>query len=254
MDNQCKEKNPESALTGVFELPGEPAVVINGVPPLSPSDEAIVDRETFKDSESRSTTGFGEWLIGREVRKLFGGQFYNGSVTEFDKETGWYRVVYEDGDFEDLEWHELENVLLPLDITVPLKTLASKVIKKRQKSIQNSRKSVSRSRKPRANQVVPKEKATEVLVESLRDEGQQVIKTSESVQQSLTIFLQVFRSLTVSYGVPTPPLTAQCRNNNQFMEEEEEAAEEQGMEKQYEMFTVSEGPLHTIISGKKGQK
>ncbi|KAK3012956.1 hypothetical protein RJ639_008993 [Escallonia herrerae] len=261
MDNQCKEENPESASTGVFELPGEPAVVINGVPPLSPSDEALVDRETFKDSESHSTTGFGEWLIGREVRKLFGGQFYNGSVTEFDEETGWYRVVYEDGDFEDLEWHELENVLLPLDITVPLKTLASKVIKKRQKSIQNSRKSVSRSRKPRTNQVVPKEKAMEVLVESLRDEGQPVIKTK--LQPFYSKFSEV---LTVSYGVPTPPLTPQCRNNNQFMEKHvredverrrrrRRDGNEEGEDKQHESFGMLGGDhLSTGRLGKKDQQ
>ena len=35
---------------------------------------------------------------------------------------GWYRWVYEDVDFEDLEWNELEEVLRPLDIIVPLQS------------------------------------------------------------------------------------------------------------------------------------
>ena len=48
--------------------------------------------------------GYG--LVGREVLKLFGGQYYAGKVTEFHEEMGWYRVVaYEDGDSEDVEWH-----------------------------------------------------------------------------------------------------------------------------------------------------
>lgn len=53
--------------------------------------------------------------------------YYYGKVIEFDGQVGWFKVKYEDGDFEDLEWHELEQVLRPLDITIPLKTIATKV-------------------------------------------------------------------------------------------------------------------------------
>uniref|UniRef100_A0A5B7B293 Putative dirigent protein 17-like n=1 Tax=Davidia involucrata TaxID=16924 RepID=A0A5B7B293_DAVIN len=141
----CKEAESESS-SGVFELSGEPAIVINGVPPLSPTDGTLVLCDVVSDLESYRNLGFGEWLEGREVQKLFGEQFYNGKVIEFDKETGWYRVVYEDGDFEDLEWHELEEVLLPLDITVPLKALALKIIRKRQGPIHRYGKTVARSR------------------------------------------------------------------------------------------------------------
>ncbi|KAJ8533962.1 hypothetical protein K7X08_007286 [Anisodus acutangulus] len=56
------------------------------------------------------------------------------------------KVKYEDGDVEDLEWHELEQVLRPLDITIPLKTLATKIIKRKQRSIQKSGKSGSKTR------------------------------------------------------------------------------------------------------------
>lgn len=146
METACKEENPESLTSGVFKLPGEPAVVINGVPPITLSDGNLVLCETVSDIESHRNTIFGEWLVGRKVQKLFGEQLFNGKVIEFDKEAGWYRVVYGDGDFEDLEWHELQELLLPLDITIPLKALASKVIKKRQKHSKNPGISVSRPR------------------------------------------------------------------------------------------------------------
>lgn len=145
MENTCKEE-PDSLPTGVFELYGEPAIVINGVPPLPSNNETLVPCDIGRDAESHRNAGFGEWLKGREVRKLFGDQFYNGKVTDFDKEAGWYRVVYDDGDVEDLEWHELEEVLLPLDITLPLKGLALKIIRKRQRPTQRSGKALTKSR------------------------------------------------------------------------------------------------------------
>ncbi|KAK9756250.1 hypothetical protein RND81_01G084400 [Saponaria officinalis] len=135
----------------VFELPGEPAVVINGVPdiPVRSVDENSSEKLTSA-SESSRNTGFGEWLEGREVQKLFGDKSYSGVVTEFDTETGWYRVVYEDGDFEDLEWHELQDVLQPLDVTVPLKSLALKIIRKSEKSESWSRRNGERKRGAKA--------------------------------------------------------------------------------------------------------
>lgn len=150
METMRKELESESSLTGVFELPGEPAVVINGVPEMPSIDNAIVLSNSASDGESPGDAGFGEWLEGREVRKLFGEQYYSGTVTQFDKENGWYRVEYEDGDFEDLDWHELEEVLLPLDISIPLKTLAMRVVKKNQKPVQKSGRSKAQSWKHKA--------------------------------------------------------------------------------------------------------
>lgn len=55
-------------------------------------------------------------MVGRKgCLEVIGGQFYNGKVTEFDEAAGWYSVVYDDGDLEDLEWHELQELLQPLD-------------------------------------------------------------------------------------------------------------------------------------------
>lgn len=152
MDITRKEEESESLPTVVFELPGEPAIVINGVPPLPPINNALLPCDIIGDANSNSKTGFGEWLKGREVRKLFGEQFYKGKVTEYDKEASWYKVVYEDGDFEDLEWHELQEILVPLDVTMPLKALALKIIKNRQKPSHRSGKMVSKSRNLQARQ------------------------------------------------------------------------------------------------------
>ncbi|WMV36954.1 hypothetical protein MTR67_030339 [Solanum verrucosum] len=100
MDFSSKENDVEESLpTGVFEISGELNV------------------------------GFGQWFEGREVHKLFGGKYYNGKVTKFDEKTDWFRVKYEDVDNEDLEWHELEEVLQPLDTNIPLKDVVTKIIK-----------------------------------------------------------------------------------------------------------------------------
>lgn len=129
----------------IFELPGEPAVVITGLPPLQPSDDPV-NGYTNDASEPLRTAGFGNWIIGRQVRKSFGEQLYCGTVTGYDGEMGWYRVVYEDGDSEDLEWTELKELLEPLDIMVPLKTLATRVVRKQQKALPKSMKPGARSR------------------------------------------------------------------------------------------------------------
>ncbi|KAK9985399.1 hypothetical protein SO802_030350 [Lithocarpus litseifolius] len=150
MENTSTEQEPESSSTGIFKLPGEPAIVINGVPNVSAIDSTPVLGNTVNDAERNRNTSFGDWLEGRVVQKLFGNRYFSGVVTEFDKEAGWYRVVYEDGDFEDLDWHELEEVLQPLDITVPLRSLALKTNKKIQKLLHKSGKNVAQ---PRARQV-----------------------------------------------------------------------------------------------------
>ncbi|XP_033145939.1 dirigent protein 17 isoform X2 [Brassica rapa] len=112
MDNTgiIKQEAPPPLPLEIFEIPGEPAVVINGVP-----DEPQTDSMIAKDEPKPATVGCGEWLEGREVRKFFLGQYYSGTVTKFDKGTGWYMVEYEDGDSEELDWSELEEVLLPMD-------------------------------------------------------------------------------------------------------------------------------------------
>jgi len=113
----------ESEAESVIKVAREPAIIINGVPDLPPDCTAGALPEVKNDAKSQVDPHFGEWLEGRKVRKLFGDTYYVGKVVKYDSESNWYNVIYNDGDQEDLEWCELEEVLLPLDITVPLKTL-----------------------------------------------------------------------------------------------------------------------------------
>ncbi|XP_062207360.1 uncharacterized protein LOC133909089 [Phragmites australis] len=113
----------KSETASVIKVAKEPAIIINGVPDLPPDCTSITQPEVKNDVESQVDPHFGEWLEGRKVRKLFGDTYYIGKVVKYDNESNWYNIVYDDGDQEDLEWCELEEVLLPLDITIPLKTL-----------------------------------------------------------------------------------------------------------------------------------
>jgi hypothetical protein len=129
-----------ASATGVYEIPGEPAVVINGVPEIVPGSCSGPSVDALSINETRGNMGLGEWFVGRDVQKLFMGRYYSGKVTMYDKETGWCHVVYEDGDDEDLDWPELQEVLRPLDVKIDLKTLAQKVIRKSKKTIPKSEK------------------------------------------------------------------------------------------------------------------
>lgn len=107
----------------VSQMIGEPAIVIDGVPPLPP-DSVQICGDVSTHVGFKFDPCFGEWLEGRKVHKLFGDHYFSGIVVKYDSESNWYRVIYEDGDSEDLEWHELEEILLPLDVSIPLTTLA----------------------------------------------------------------------------------------------------------------------------------
>ncbi|XXG68958.1 hypothetical protein AAC387_Pa06g1935 [Persea americana] len=135
MEGTHQKQEPQSSSPCVYEIPGEPAIVIDGVPNISPASNAFIPMDIAGESESKPSPSLGEWLVGREVRKMFGDQYYSGKVANFDQEMKWYRVEYEDGDFEDLEWCELKEVLLPLDVAISLKALALKIFKCEEKSV-----------------------------------------------------------------------------------------------------------------------
>ncbi|CAA7406291.1 unnamed protein product [Spirodela intermedia] len=113
----------ESSSSSVFQVVGEPAVCVNGLPEMSTDGSPPTPPSSMNHGEAPQEPYFGRWFEGREVYKLFGGRYYWGKVVDFDSEMKWYRVVYEDGDFEDLDQDELEEVLLPLDVFVPLEAL-----------------------------------------------------------------------------------------------------------------------------------
>lgn len=136
----------ESETASVTKVAREPAIIINGVPDLPPDCTSDSQPEVNNDAESRVDPRFGEWLEGRKVKKLFGDTYYVGKVVKYDSESNWYSIRYDDGDQEDLEWNELEEVLLPLDITIPLKALVMDKCKV-QKTGPDSRRKVGRPRK-----------------------------------------------------------------------------------------------------------
>ncbi|KAM3296804.1 hypothetical protein ACQJBY_038913 [Aegilops geniculata] len=135
----------ESGTEPVVKVPREPAIIINGVPDLPPEFASGSQLAVREASRSRVDHRFGEWLEERKVRKRFGDIYYVGKVVKYDSQRNWYTVVYDDGDQEDLEWHELEEILLPLDITIPLKTLVMDKFK-HQNGVPNYRTKVARPR------------------------------------------------------------------------------------------------------------
>ncbi|XP_052152028.1 uncharacterized protein LOC127770374 [Oryza glaberrima] len=115
----------ESKTASVIKVAREPAIIINGVPDLPPDVASESQPEPSNAAEPPVDHRFGEFLEGRKVRKPFGDKHFVGKVDKYDSESNWYSVVYQDGDQEDLEWKEVEEIMLPLDITIPLKTLIS---------------------------------------------------------------------------------------------------------------------------------
>lgn len=164
MDGGGSQQKSDASATAVFELPGEPAIIINGMPDIIPSESTPALHKTSSTVEAPVHSGLGEWLEGREVLKLFMGRYYSGVVLQFDKQTGWFRVLYEDGDSEDLDWQELEEILLPLDVTIPLKSLAQRIVyRKYKKPIHKSGKIVSNSQNPEVKRTPSKGKMTTLL-------------------------------------------------------------------------------------------
>lgn len=153
MENTENQQELNSSAAKVYELPGETAIVINGVPEI-PGDcdgggGASPLLKASSSVETNLNSSLGEWFVGREIRKLFIGKNYLGKVTEYDKESGRYTVLYEDGDEKDLDWKELEEVLLPLDVKISLKTLTQRFIRKSKKPIGKSGKNEAGSQNPK---------------------------------------------------------------------------------------------------------
>lgn len=143
-----------STQVGVVAISGEPAILINGVPDPSPDFlNVIAAKKSVTETilESSGQYGQGEWLEGREVLKKFGRKYYKGKVNNYDSETNWYEVIYEDGDSEEMELCDLQTVMLPLDIRSSLKTWLLKLT--------NANRDKHKSRRKKKNKVFKKNKA-----------------------------------------------------------------------------------------------
>ncbi|GLJ38856.1 hypothetical protein SUGI_0791930 [Cryptomeria japonica] len=132
MENNHEELVNGASAANVVPIRGEPAVVINGVPDPSPdfvNENVARQPVTECAAESIGPYGQGEWLKGRKVLKKFGRKYFKGKVQNYDPETNWYMVIYEDGDREEMELQDLQMVMLPLDIRSPLETWLMKLAK-----------------------------------------------------------------------------------------------------------------------------
>ena len=61
----------------------------------------------------------GAELVGSRVKKWFETKYYNGTVTEFDEEHKWYKVMYDDGDKEEMNLKEIRKHLTELPPSSP---------------------------------------------------------------------------------------------------------------------------------------
>ena len=67
---------------------------------------------TFTGSVAGSVVDVAEPRMGRKVRKLFNSGWFNGTVTGYDDQEGWYKVRYDDDDEEELDESELKDVMV----------------------------------------------------------------------------------------------------------------------------------------------
>lgn len=72
-----------------------------------------MEHGNVEESESIILKEF-ESLKGRKVSKRFNKKKFLGEVIGYDPESQWFKVLYEDGDEEELEKEELDSILLPL--------------------------------------------------------------------------------------------------------------------------------------------
>lgn len=73
-------------------------------------DEENAERSVPQSTgNKRGQTDRGTILVGRKVKKDFGGELFNGEIVDYKV---FYQVNYEDGDSEELTWKELESILL----------------------------------------------------------------------------------------------------------------------------------------------
>jgi hypothetical protein len=64
----------------------------------------------MKVAKAAAADGFA--LVGRTVEKEFDGETFSGRVTSFEPAVEWYRVVYSDGDEEEVDIDVLKGILV----------------------------------------------------------------------------------------------------------------------------------------------
>ncbi|GAQ91245.1 hypothetical protein KFL_007510020 [Klebsormidium nitens] len=69
--------------------------------------------------------GPGQEVVGKPVRKKFGNKFFSGTVENYDPAEKWYKVTYEDGDTEEVDWAELSKLVANAEAKSPAKRKAT---------------------------------------------------------------------------------------------------------------------------------
>ena len=74
MENARKEEEIDSSSTVTFKIPGEPTIVIDGVPSISSSVRLSLSNSLSgvesNGAETNASVDFGEWLEGKGSAKV----------------------------------------------------------------------------------------------------------------------------------------------------------------------------------------
>ncbi|KAG0626122.1 hypothetical protein M758_2G103800 [Ceratodon purpureus] len=112
-----------STATEVVAAPGEPAIVVTDTTAATVTmihdgnyGNGNTATEPKEDDKAPAVNhGDGATLVGRLVVKKFKRTKYAGEVVAYDPECKWYKVKYDDDDEEELEFKELEPLLVEAD-------------------------------------------------------------------------------------------------------------------------------------------
>ena len=86
-----------------------------GNQPLSSKHISSKDTETDPD---RVDYGTPRLPLGTKVFKDFNGSQYKGKVVSYDEDAGFYKILYEDSDSEEMSHNELKLHLKPTTTTL----------------------------------------------------------------------------------------------------------------------------------------
>jgi hypothetical protein len=79
------------------------------------NNESQFDQNEHLDEESDSVLSGGDsssrWPIGTKVLKQFGAEWFEGAILRYDVEDELYWILYDDGDSEDMDFHEVEKAI-----------------------------------------------------------------------------------------------------------------------------------------------
>ncbi|XP_024537554.1 uncharacterized protein LOC112348727 [Selaginella moellendorffii] len=192
------------------------AMVVNGSVHtfLEPFENGAAAEERQDEQDDPSNVPSGDALKGKQIRKKFGRKFYTGTVSEYEPDTNWYKVVYEDGDSEELEWAELK----------PLIAAQEQVSAKKRRGGASTPKS-KKMRKTKPLELVVEEKID--LNQAIEQNGGDSVEEPEPGQQRLLV-VESF-AIEVETGVnPDDGAIAAAAEKGEAEEQEKEQVQVKG--------------------------